>query len=313
MSYVLGALGVALPLLVALPGIGEFRRRPLNDTYRSVAPGQFARLSQGDTHYVLTGPESGELVVCIHGLTAPAAVFHALARHLVAQGKRVLIYDLYGRGYSARPRALQTPAFFTRQLHELLAALKLEGPMTLLGYSLGAMVAVQFAAEMPERVSRLVLLAPAGIESELSPIVDWTAQNRGLGDWLFHLVFPKAHRQNVIESSDTRSEVPEIDQLHLDELDRRGYVRSVLSSLRGCLQEPQEAQHRRIAGLGIPVQAIWGGQDRMVPAGTMEQLASWNPNVEQRLIEDAWHGLPHTHARDVARLVLGQELAREFG
>ncbi|SDH40739.1 alpha/beta fold hydrolase [Alloyangia pacifica] len=313
MSYVLGAVAVALPLLAALPGIGELRRRKLDSTRRAEAPGRFARLSQGETHYCLTGPEDGELVVCIHGLTAPSVVFKALARHLAAQGKRVLIYDLYGRGYSDRPRALQTPGFFTRQLHELLSALELRGPVTLLGYSLGATVAVQFAAEMPERVSRLVLLAPAGIESELSPIVDWTAQHRGVGDWLFHMVFPKAHRQNVIESSDARSEVPEVDRIHLAELERRGYVRSVLSSLRGCLQEPQEAQHRRVAGLGIPVLAIWGGQDRMVRSDGMEQLQSWNPSVELRLIEDAWHGVPHTHASEVARIICGDETRREFG
>ncbi|MCA0940407.1 alpha/beta hydrolase [Yangia mangrovi] len=313
MSYMLGAIGVALPLLAALPGIGELRRRKLDNSRRIEATGQFARLSLGDTHYSLLGPETGELVVCIHGLTAPSVVFKALARHLAAEGKRVLIYDLYGRGYSDRPHALQTPAFLTRQLHELLSALQLQGPVTLLGYSLGATVAVQFAAEMPERVSRLVLLAPAGIESELSPIVDWTAQHRGLGDWLFHMVFPKAHRQNVFESSDSRSEVPEIDRLHLAELDRRGYVRSVLSSLRGCLQEPQEAQHRRIAGLGIPVLAIWGGQDQMVRAGTMEQLSTWNPHAEQRLIEDAWHGIPHTHASELARLICAKEALRGFG
>ncbi len=313
MSYVLGAVAVALPLLAALPGIGELRRRKLDSTRRSEAPGRFARLSQGETHYCLTGPEDGELVVCIHGLTAPSVVFKALARHLAAQGKRVLIYDLYGRGYSDRPRALQTPGFFTRQLHELLSALELRGPVTLLGYSLGATVAVQFAAEMPERVSRLVLLAPAGIESELSPIVDWTAQHRVVGDWLFHMVFPKAHRQNVIESSDARSEVPEVDRIHLAELERRGYVRSVLSSLRGCLQEPQEAQHRRVAGLGIPMLAIWGGQDRMVRSDGMEQLQSWNPSVELRLIEDAWHGVPHTHASEVARIICGDETRHDFG
>ncbi|MBE9636085.1 alpha/beta fold hydrolase [Salipiger mangrovisoli] len=312
MSYTLGAIALALPLLAALPGIGELRRRKLDRTCQTEAPGQFARLSQGDTHYSLTGPEGGDLVVCIHGLTASSVVFKALARHLAAQGKRVLTYDLYGRGYSDRPRAIQTPAFLTRQLHELLGALKLEAPFTLLGYSLGATVAVQFAAEMPERVTRLVLLAPAGIESDLSPIVEWTAEHRGLGDWLFHMVFPKAHRQNVIESSDARSEVPEIDRVHLAELERRGYVRSVLSSLRGCLLEPQEAIHRRIAGLGLPMLAIWGGQDRMVGAGSIEQLAAWNPAVEQRVIEDAWHGIPHTHALQVAQLVCAQEHAREF-
>ncbi|WP_353473366.1 alpha/beta hydrolase [Salipiger sp. H15] len=312
MSYVLGAIGVALPLLAALPGIGEIRRRKLDDTRRAEAPGKFARLSQGETHYMLMGPERGPLVVCIHGLTASSAVFHALARHLAAQGKRVLVYDLYGRGLSDRPRALQTPAFLTRQLHELLAALNLQGPMTLLGYSLGATVAVQFAAEMPERVSRLVLLAPAGIESELSPIVEWTARHPLSGDWLFHVVFPKAHRQNVIESSDARSEVPDIDRQHVAELERRGYVRSVLSSLRGCLLEPQEAAHRRVAELGIPLLAIWGGQDRMVPAGSMAQLSVWNPVAEQKLIEDAWHGLPHTHAGEVAALISKDERARKL-
>ncbi|ANT60126.1 hypothetical protein AYJ57_06970 [Salipiger sp. CCB-MM3] len=309
MSYTLGVIAAAIPVIAALPVVAELRRRPLTDLRRSQAPGKCVRLSHGRTHYQLQGPEDGPLVVCIHGLTAPSAVFHALTRHLVAQGKRVLIYDLYGRGFSDRPRGAQTPAFLMQQLEELLAVLDLKGPMTMLGYSLGAVVASAFTAENPKRVSRLVLVAPAGIESDLSSMVDWTLQHPICGSWLFHMVFPKAHRQNVIEGSDNRSEVPEIDQLHLDELKRRGFIRSVLSSLRGCLQEPQEAVHQRIAKLSVPVMAIWGAQDRMVRAGAVEQLDAWNPRVEQDIIPDAWHGLPHTHARELAALMADHDAA----
>ena len=64
------------------------------------APGKFAALRTGDTHYVLEGDSnSGGLVVCLGGINDFCVRFGALAHDMVAAGCRVLRFDFYGRGW----------------------------------------------------------------------------------------------------------------------------------------------------------------------------------------------------------------------
>jgi pimeloyl-ACP methyl ester carboxylesterase len=56
-----------------------------------------------DTHFQLTGPDSGDTVVLVPGATLPLAVWEPLAPSLVECGYRVIRYDLPGRGYSSAP------------------------------------------------------------------------------------------------------------------------------------------------------------------------------------------------------------------
>ena len=109
------------------------------------------------------GAEKGDLVVCIHGLTTPSFVFEGLASHYADIGKRVLVYDHYGRGYSDRPKAKQDKAFFINQLDELLNKLEIKRQkFDLVGYSMGGAIAAAYAAHNPNRLNKLVLIASAG-------------------------------------------------------------------------------------------------------------------------------------------------------
>lgn len=96
---------IALGVIIGWPVFAELRRIRMTPEVRSEAEGSFATLSQGDTHYTWIGPLRGPVAVCIHGMTTPSFVWHGLAKGLAAWGYRVLIYDLYGRGYSDRPVA----------------------------------------------------------------------------------------------------------------------------------------------------------------------------------------------------------------
>ena len=139
---------------------------------RADAPGEFASLSNGITHYQFHGPVDGPLVVCVHGLTTPSFVYEGLAKRLMERGYRVLVYDHYGRGYSDRPKGDQDRAFFVSHLEELLEHLNIDTPFDLVGYSMGGWVVTAYAAIHPTTIKRLFLLAPAGMGHELG----WTAK-----------------------------------------------------------------------------------------------------------------------------------------
>ena len=163
------ALFALLAAVLIYPFLAEALRPRMNAARRKLAPGQFATLSQGVTHYQWRGPEDGPLAVCVHGLSTPSYVYNPFAEGLAGQGYRVLTYDLFGRGFSDRPGSDQDSAFFNRQLDDLLADQGVVEPFTLIGYSMGGASGAAFTATNLSRVTTLILLAPAGMHRLDSP------------------------------------------------------------------------------------------------------------------------------------------------
>lgn len=178
---------VLLAAAIAVPVVAERRRTP-PDPRR--APGDMLRLPQGDTHVRWYGPARGPVIVAIHGLTTPAPVWESLATALGDMGYRVLAYDLFGRGYSATVPGDQGPGFHTRQLGALLDEYALTEDVTLMGYSMGGAIATCFAATHPERLKRLILIAPVGMAVTETRLQRFCREVPFLGDWLFALVGP---------------------------------------------------------------------------------------------------------------------------
>jgi len=106
-------------------------------------------------HYVQWG-ERGSPIVCMHGLTANAFCFQALADDL-ALDHRVFAYDLRGRGDSDKPEHGYSVPIHADDLLKLLDALHIERPI-LLGHSLGALISLYFAAHYPQQLSKLILI-----------------------------------------------------------------------------------------------------------------------------------------------------------
>ena len=94
-------------------------------------------------------------IIGIHGLTANHTCWYPVAQAL-APRHRFIAYDLRGRGGSAKPERDYNLAAHDRDLLGLLDRLELERPV-IMGHSLGAHIAVRFAAHHPERVAKLVL------------------------------------------------------------------------------------------------------------------------------------------------------------
>lgn len=114
-------------------------------------------ISAGDVklHYVQWG-EQGVPIVCVHGLTANAFCFQALADDL-ARDHRVIAYDLRGRGDSDKPDHGYSVPIHAADLSNLIDELELEHPV-LMGHSLGAFISLYFATHYPQKLSKLILI-----------------------------------------------------------------------------------------------------------------------------------------------------------
>lgn len=302
-------LPILLAALVAAPFLRESLRPRMDKTARRDAPGSFAELPNGVTHYRWLGPPDGPVAVLVHGLTTPSFVWNPIARGLVDMGFRVLLYDLYGRGYSDRPHGAQDAAFFVSQLEDLLDDQDIEEDITIMGYSMGGAVAAAFAARHAARIRQAVLIAPAGMGHDLGPVARLVINHNWLGRWVMMAFYARSYRHSLEAERNMESSIDNMVDRQAAELEYRGFTPSVLRSMRGILDGDLEAEHRRMAEAGVPVLAIWGREDEIIPITGLGRLAKWNRDARQEVIEGAGHALAYTHDRAVLE-ILGNALLK---
>jgi pimeloyl-ACP methyl ester carboxylesterase len=106
-------------------------------------------------HYLDVGPRDGEPLVLVHGWDCSAYWWHHVLHPLATAGYRVICYDLKGHGFSdSDPERGYTVAGFSADLLALCDALGLS-THHLASFSLGAFVALHYAANNGERVRSL--------------------------------------------------------------------------------------------------------------------------------------------------------------
>lgn len=103
---------------------------------------------------------SGKTVLCIHGLTANCRCWDGMVEAL-SPAHRLLAMDLRGRGGSGRPGTGYSLGHHVSDIRSFIDDLGIERIM-LMGHSLGAFIALAFAARFPSRVERLVLVDGGG-------------------------------------------------------------------------------------------------------------------------------------------------------
>ena len=295
--------------IVAAPVIAYARRTVMDDSERRHAPGSFAELPSGLTHYQWHGPLNGPIAVCVHGLTTPSYVWGAVEQGLKRMGYRVLTYDLYGRGYSGRVSGRQDAEFFNRQLEELLEDQGVDGGIMLLGYSMGGAIATCYGAKHPDMLERLILLAPAGLGIAPDRLQRFITKTPVVGDWLMMVFGGWALRKALKAEEDTTSAVPDIYAMQRADTYVRGFLPAVLSSQRNLLANTLEQEHKVLAESGIPVEGIWGEADAIIPLSGLGKLTEINRAARQTMIPNAPHSLTYTYPKEVIAAI--QEFLRE--
>jgi pimeloyl-ACP methyl ester carboxylesterase len=112
---------------------------------------------------------SGPLLVLIHGITSNSATWDRVLPRL-ARRYEVLAPDLLGHGRSDKLRGDYSVGAHANTVRDLLDALG-HRSATFVGHSLGGGVALQLAYQYPERVERLVLVAPGGFGREVTMLL----------------------------------------------------------------------------------------------------------------------------------------------
>lgn len=84
-----------------------------------------------------SGPEDGEKLILVHGITTPSTMWKDIVPKLKAAGFRVMVYDLYGRGYSDAPIVIHDVALYVSQISFILNSKPEWQTFNIAGMSLG--------------------------------------------------------------------------------------------------------------------------------------------------------------------------------
>lgn len=277
-----------------------FESKQLNDQARSAADGSFVQLTDGVTHYELSNdsplPEGGlgvrETVVLVHGFSVPYFIFDPTFDFLTQNGFATLRYDLFGRGFSDRPRARYNIDLFVKQLADLLDALRFTRPVNLIGLSMGGPIAATFTARHPERIKSLTLIDPAGVRPvSLSPMLK-VMKLPGIAEAVFGLV----GSEGLLKSAAKDFFDPELIGHFLDkykvQMRYKGFKRAILSSVRNHMLGSFIESYRNVGKMDKPVLLFWGRNDMTVPFEHSRDLLAALPEAELHVIEDCGH-IPH--------------------
>ena len=259
-------------------------------------------LDLADGRLAVSDTGAGSAVVMLHGMGSSHRSWYRIADPLAAR-RRVVAIDLPGFGGSDPAGPGFRPLAVARTLVDGLDALGVD-EFDLVGHSLGGMVATRIADRFPARVRRLVLVAPAGLRPRLTlpagavghAMETLIGVRRGVGplvadrDAARRLIF----RRVVFDGG----RLPPED------------ARLVMTASRGATRIRQgiaAAIHGDIrpalARLPMPVDIVWGRQDRIMSVAGADQAAIWRPATTLHLLDRCGH-LPMLELPDLFGAIL---------
>ncbi|OUR79566.1 hypothetical protein A9Q83_03975 [Alphaproteobacteria bacterium 46_93_T64] len=294
-------------IVAVLVGAAEYYRstivnelKLLDETARAEAPGNFANLENGKVHYQWHGPENGDVTVLVHGFSTPSFVWKGLLVNLTNAGLRVLTYDHFGRGWSDRPNTVYDAKFYDTQLLRLLEQMNIKRPVNMVGYSMGGAVSTFFAANHPDKVKNLALIAPAGFpvnEGTMAQIIKLPI----MGDWLMDVVGRKSMLEEMQKPANQGKAIPDIVARYDAQMAYAGYLPALLSTLRHFPMSDMQTEYIDVGRTDLPVLAIWGTEDTVVPPSNAELLKTAIPSASLKFLKEGTHAITYSMPDEVSK------------
>ena len=124
-------------------------------------PTKYLQLKEGKIAYIKEG-NGKKALIFLHGLSSNSDAWFRNIETLDKDFTCIAI-DLPGFGKSYKNAEEFTATYFASIVKEFAEKMKID-KFTLVGHSMGGQTAIKFAAKYPEKLDKLILIAPAGIE-----------------------------------------------------------------------------------------------------------------------------------------------------
>ena len=244
-------------------------------------------------HYQEAGAPTSPAIVLIHGFASSTLVWSKVFLELAAAGFRVIAIDMLGYGYSGKPRNGEyTIAGQARLVTQVLDSLRIKRAH-IVGSSYGGAVAATCALDYPNRVDKLILVAPVNNNRPLAFTLMRMFGAPFFGDVVSPLLIGSRRllRMRMKRVYDRHAWV--LDERRVDARHRplrtSGTQRAMIRTVRGWDAERISVDARLIRQ---PTLLLWGDNDIEIPLADGERLHSEIPGSRLIVFLNCGH-LPH--------------------
>ncbi len=252
----------------------------------------YADVGGVNLHWIEIGDsDANPPLILLHGLSDCYSTWKHITADL-ARDRRLLIPDLPGHGYSARPDAsygIQWHASIIAQWLDLLDFQQVDCA----GHSFGGGVAQMLLLECPQRIRKLALLSSGGLGREVAfelrlASIPWIFEKLGQPFMATGMLMALWH----IDDSLSKEHITELCKINSQKGSARALARTVgdVINWRGQTRGFSERAHE-IADMP-PIGLFWGDLDRIIPIAHARKLVEALDDTSLEVFEGCGH-FPH--------------------
>ncbi len=240
------------------------------------------------------GPVDGRPVLFLHGV-AGLLDDHTFLE-LLSESYRVLAPELPGYGGSTGEELLEDMLDFALHGWDVVDGLGLGASRpSLIGHSLGGMIAAEMACLAPGALDRLVLVDALGLWRDEHPIPDlFSFLPFEFGDVLFK---DPAQGAAMLTGGLDFSNDAALKDFLVANARRLGTAGKMLFPV------PSRRVSKRLYRLTVETLVVWGDDDRLVAPAYADRWAELLPCASVARVADAGHMVPHEQPEALAREV----------
>lgn len=224
--------------------------------------------------YIKEG-QGKETIVFIHGLSSNADAWSRNIEVLKEKYTCVAL-DLPGFGKSSKVAEAYTPDYYAEVVVKLIDKLKLKN-VSVAGHSMGGQAAIKLAVHHPEKLNKLILIAPAGIEA-FNEQQSFLLKNAVTADVLSKTTDEQIDRNYQLNFFKLPEEAQKMiaDRKKIKQaVDFPEYCEAIVKSIAGMLDYPTHAELNLI---GLKTLVVFGENDNLIPNRYL------NPNLTISLV-----------------------------
>ncbi len=297
-----------LTTLIAFFNIQRYIRE--SDDSASSAPtnGYFVSTTDAKIFVQEKGPRTGQPILFIHGTGSWSEIWRDNIDPLATAGYRVLSIDLPPFGYSSKLKGF---AQYSRQkqsnrIYEVITNLDLQN-ITLIAHSIGSRPAVELALMYPDKIKKLILVAPALGYPPKEEDAFIFQQNEPT--WFMKLLFRNISIRNTVISTYGTNPLSikklfssfvfnssTITKTRLDVLKRPMSQANTTESYGDWLDNissradySMSTDFNNLGKLRMPVYLVWGDKDKVTPIWAGKKMNSLIPGSRISIIENVGH------------------------
>jgi pimeloyl-ACP methyl ester carboxylesterase len=236
---------------------------------------------------------SGSPLVWLHGEAGLQHSEPLLER--LAERHRVIAPEWPGYGETRGEEQVEDMLDFALHGWDVIDALGLDARPTLLGHSMGGMIAAEMACLAPRALERLVLVSALGLWIDSHPIPDLFATLPfDLPALLFH---DPARGVAVLTGGLDFSSMEALQQFLIGNARRLGTAGKILFPI------PNRRVQKRLYRVTTPALVLWGREDRFTPTLYADRWQQLLPVARSEWIASAGHMLPYEQPDAAAEAV----------